>query len=58
MTVQYWAYKYLKDVDETRIGTENHFGDLNLTDVHKVCNSMLSDMCKVYGLDTPQNSEN
>ena len=26
---------------------------INLREVHKVCNSMFSDMCKVYGSDNP-----
>ena len=27
---------------------------INLREVHKVCNSMFSDMCKVYGSNNPQ----
>ena len=54
MAVHYRAYKYLEEVNETGIGTDNHFGEFNLRDVHKVCNSMFSDMCNVYGADNPQ----
>ena len=54
MAVQYRAYKYLEEVDETGIGTDNHFGECNLREVNKVCNSMFSDMCRVYGYDNPQ----
>ena len=54
MAVQYRACKYLEEVNETGIGTDNHFGELSLREVHKVCNSMFSDMCKVYGFDVPQ----
>ena len=54
MAVHYRAYKYLEEVNETGIGTDNHFGEFNLREVHKVCNSMFSDMCNVYGSDNPK----
>ena len=54
MAVHYRAYKYLEEVNETGIGSDNHFGEFDLREVHKVCNSMFSDMCKVYGSDNPQ----
>ena len=54
MAVQYRAYKYLEEVDETGIGTDNHFGECNLREVNKVCSSMFNDMCRVYGYDHPQ----
>ena len=54
MPVQHRAYKYLEEVDKTGIGTDDHFGEFNLREVNKVCNSMFSDMCKYYGSDNPQ----
>ena len=58
MAVQHRAYNYkhLEGVDETGIGTDNHFGEFNLRGVNKVCNSMFtfSDMRKFYGSDNPQ----
>ena len=49
MAVQYRAYKHLEGVDATEIGTDNHFGEFNLREVLKVCNSMFSDICNVCG---------
>ena len=51
MAVQYRASKYLEGIGDTGIGTDNHFGEVNLREVQRVCNSMVSDICRVYGCD-------
>ena len=54
MAVQYRASKYLEGIGDTGIGTDNHFGEVNLREVQKVCSSMFSDISKVYGCDDPK----
>ena len=54
MAVQYRASKYLEGIGDTGIGTDNHFGEVNLREVQKVCSSMVNDICKVYGCDDPK----
>ena len=54
MAVQYRASKYLEGIGDTGIGTDNHFGEVNLQEVQKVCNTMDSDICRVYGCDDPE----
>ena len=54
MAVQYRANKYLEGIGETGIGSDNHFGEVNLREVQKVCSSMFSDVCRVYGCDDPE----
>ena len=34
--------------------SENHFSEVNLQEVQKVCNTMISDVCRVYGCDNPE----
>ena len=51
MAVQYRANKYLEALGDTSIGTDNHFGEFNLREVHRACSSMVSDICRVYGCD-------
>ena len=51
MAVQYRASKYLEGIGDTGIGTDNHFGKVNLREVQRVCNTMVSDICRVYGCD-------
>ena len=51
MAVQYRASKYLEGIGDTGIGTDNHFGEVNLQEVQNVCNTMVSDICRVYGCD-------
>ena len=54
MAVQYRASKYLEGIGDTGIGTDSHFGEVNLHEVQKVCNTMVSDICRVYGCDDPE----
>ena len=54
MAVQYRASKYLEGIVDTGIGTDNHFGEVNLQEVQRVCNTMVSDICRVYGCDDPE----
>ena len=54
MAVQYRASKYLKGIGDTGIGTDNHFGEVNLQEVQEVCNTLVSDICRVYGCDDPE----
>ena len=54
MAVQYRANKYLKGIGDTGIESENNFGEVTLREVQKVCSSMLSDVCRVYGCDDPE----
>ena len=54
MAVQYRASKYLEGIGDTGIGTDNHFGEENLHEVQKVCTTMFSDICRVYGCDDPE----
>ena len=54
MAVQYRANKYLEGIGDTGIGTDNHFGEVNLREVQRVCGTMVSDICRVYGCDDPE----
>ena len=54
MAVQYRASKYLEGIGDTGIGTDNHFGEVNLQEVQRVCNTMVSDICRVYGCEDPE----
>ena len=54
MAVQYRASKYLEGIGDTGIGTDNHFGEVNLREVQRVCSTMVSDISKVYGCDDPE----
>ena len=54
MAVQFRANNYLEGIDDTGIGTDNFFGEVNLREVQKVCSTMFSDICRVYGCDNPQ----
>ena len=48
MAVRYRADKYLKTIFEEGIGYDGLFGEDNLKEVQKSCNSLFNDMCKVY----------
>ena len=39
MTVQYRANKYFKELEETDIGEDYHFGESNLQEVYKASRS-------------------
>jgi len=54
MAVQYRASKYLEDLGDTGIGTDNHFGEFNLRELQKACSSMTSDICRVFGCEDPE----
>jgi len=54
MAVQYRANKYLEDLGDTGIGTDNHFGEFNLRELQKACSSMTSDICRVFGCEDPE----
>ena len=52
MAVQYRAGKYLDELWETTsFGTDNHFGEVNLKQLHEASKSMMSDMCRVFGVE-------
>ena len=56
MAVQYRAKNYLEKIfDETGIGSDNCFDEVNIREVKNACGSMLRDMCRVYSCDDPQN---
>ena len=57
MSVQYGADKYLKTIFEEGIGSDGIFGEDNLKEVQKACNSLFNDMCQVYNCDDPSDFE-
>ena len=57
MSVQYRADKYLKTIFEEGIGSDAIFGEDNLKEVQKACNSLFNDMCQVYNCDDPGDFE-
>ena len=57
MAVRYRADKYLKTIFEEGIGSDGLFGEDNLKEVQKSCNSLFNDMCKVYNCDDPGDFE-
>ena len=55
MSVQYGADKYLKTIFEEGTGSDGIFGEDNLKEVQKACNSLFNDMCQVYNnINTPR----
>ena len=57
MDVRYRADKYLKTIFEEGIGSDGLFGEDNLKEVQKSCNSLFNDMCQVYNCDDPGDFE-
>ena len=55
MAVQYRAEKYLDEIMETGIGTDNNFCEENLREVYKATRAMCNDLYKVYGVEDPKN---
>lgn len=54
MAVQYRAKKYLDEIMETGIGTDNNFCEENLREVYKATRTMCNDLCRVYGVEDPK----
>ena len=55
MAVQYRAGRYLDELAETTsIGTDNLFCEGNLKEVHEASRLLLSDMCKIFGVQDPK----
>ncbi|KAL5268695.1 hypothetical protein ACHWQZ_G002522 [Mnemiopsis leidyi] len=55
MAVQYRAKRYLEELGETSIGTDNHFCEDNVKEVRSATNMLLNDICRVYGINGPDN---
>ncbi|KAL5249965.1 hypothetical protein ACHWQZ_G015891 [Mnemiopsis leidyi] len=55
MTVQYRASKYLDEIEETSIGTDNHFCEENVREVQESSRMLVNDICKVFGAESLKN---
>ena len=54
MAVQYRSKKYLDEIMETSIGTDDQFCEENLREVYKASQTMFNDLCKAYGAEDPK----
>ena len=55
MAVQYRAKRYLEELGETSIGTDNHFCEDNVKEVRSATNTLMNDICRVYGINGADN---
>ena len=56
MAVQYRAGKYLDELGETSIGTDNHFCEENVKEVQESTRMLVNDICKIFGAESLANS--
>ena len=54
-STQFSASKYLDDIEESGIGTDNLFCEDNLKEVRNSSGMLFSDMCRVFGVEGAKN---
>ena len=52
MAVQYRAGKYLDEIHETSIGTDNVFCEINVKEVQESSRLLVNDICKTFGAES------
>ena len=55
MAVQYRAGKYLDEIQETSIGTDNVFCEVNVKEVQESSRLLVNDICKTFGAESLTN---
>ena len=52
MAVQYRTGKYLNEIHETSIGTDNVFCEINVKEVQESSRLLVNDICKTFGAES------
>ena len=52
MAVQHRTWKYLNEIHETSIGTDNVFCEINVKEVQESSRLLVNDICKTFGAES------